>query len=106
MQAATADARRPRRAQTKPPYVCKSRRDFVKHVPRPSKGKNLKVTATLDGKPYKYTLTRKFVLVRLDLRGMPKDTYTLKVTLKYTRPDGKRVTKNSVEQHRLPHVHA
>ena len=26
------------------------------------------------------------------------DTYTLKVTLKFTRPDGKRVTKNSVSR--------
>ena len=80
------------------PYVCKSRRDFVKHVPRPAKGKNLKVTATLNGKPYKHTLSRKFVLVRLDLRGMPKDVYTLKVRLEFTRPDGKRVVKHSVER--------
>ena len=95
----TPPRRTPRRAaRSKPPYVCKSRRDFVKHVPRPSKGKNLKVTATLNGKPYKHTLSRKFVLVRLDLRGMPKDTYTLKVTLKFTRPDGKRVIKNCVER--------
>ena len=79
-------------------YVCASRRDFVKHVPRPSKGKNLKVTATLNGEPYTFTVTRKFVLLRLDLRGLPKDTYTLKVTLKYTRPDGRRVTKNSVSR--------
>lgn len=80
------------------PYVCKSRRDFVKHVPRPAKGKHLKVTATLNGKPYKHTLSRTFVLVRLDLRGMPKDVYTLKVRLEFTRPDGKRVVKHSVER--------
>jgi hypothetical protein len=81
-----------------PPYVCKSRRDFVKHVPRPRKGKRLRVTATLNGERWEHTVGKDFVLVRLDLRGMPKATYTLKVTLKFTRPDGKRVTKRSVEQ--------
>ena len=38
------------------------------------------------------------MLLRLDLRRMPKDTYTLKVTLTFTRPDGKRATKNSVSR--------
>ena len=38
------------------------------------------------------------ILVRVDLRGLPKETYSLHVTITRTRPDGRRVTTDSVTQ--------
>src|SRR5262249_38545938 len=78
------------------PYVCKSRRNFVKHVFRPY-GTKLRIKATLDGRPLKSTITRRQILIRIDLRGERKDTYTLRVTISRTR-DGKRITTTAVER--------
>jgi hypothetical protein len=79
------------------PYVCKSRRDFIKHIHKPRGAKHFKIAATLNGKPWPASIIgAKQLLVRLDLRGFPKDTYTLRVAVTYTRKDGTRVTTNSV----------
>ena len=71
------------------PYVCTSRRDFTKHVFRPY-GTKLRVAATLDGRPLRSVIGRKEIRIRIDLRGKPKDTYTLRVAISRTR-DGKRI---------------
>jgi hypothetical protein len=78
------------------PYVCRSRRDFTKHVFRPA-GTDLRVRATLDGRALKSVIGRKRIRIRIDLRGAPKDTYTLRVKVSRTR-DGERVTTTAVEQ--------
>lgn len=78
------------------PYVCRSRRDFTKHVFRPA-GTNLRVRATLNGRPLKSVIGRKEIRIRIDLRGERKDTYTLRVRLSRTR-DGKRITTTAVER--------
>jgi hypothetical protein len=78
-------------------YVCASRRDFTKHVFRPA-GTDLKVVAKLNGRALKSTIGSKEIRIRIDLRGEPKDTYTLRVALTRTRPDGKRITTVAVEQ--------
>jgi hypothetical protein len=78
------------------PYVCKSRRDFTKHVFRPA-GSDLRVRATLDGRALKSVIGRKQIRIRIDLRGEPKDTYTLRVRITRTRA-GKRITTTAVEQ--------
>jgi hypothetical protein len=79
------------------PHVCKSRRDFTKHVRRPD-GTRLKVVATVDGRVFKSILRRRDILVRVDLRGLPKDTYDLHVAITRTRRDGRRVTTDTVTQ--------
>jgi hypothetical protein len=83
---------------TKPaaPDVCASRRDFTKHVFRPA-GSDLRVRATLDGRALKSVIGRKQIRIRIDLRGEPKDTYTLRVRITRTRA-GKRITTTAVEQ--------
>jgi hypothetical protein len=98
-QAATPTATPPPAAAiTLPaPYVCKSRRDFNKHVRRPD-GTRLKVVATVDGRVFKSILRARDILVRVDLRGLPKDTYNLHVAVTHTRRDGSRVTTNTVTQ--------
>ena len=78
------------------PYVCKSRRDFTKHVFRPA-GTDIRVRATLDGRKLKSVIGRKQIRIRIDLRGEPKDTYTLRVKISRTR-NGKRITTTAVEQ--------
>jgi hypothetical protein len=77
------------------PYVCKSRRDFIKHVRRPD-GTRLKVVATVEGRVLTSILRGHDILVRVDLRGLLKDTYNLHVAITRTRRDGRRVTTNSV----------
>jgi hypothetical protein len=77
--------------------VCASRRDFTKHVFRPA-GTKLVVAATLNGRPLRSTTHRKEIRIRVDLRGEPKDTYTLRVAITRTRPDGKRIRTVAVEQ--------
>jgi hypothetical protein len=79
------------------PYVCKSRRDFTKHVRRPD-GTRLKVVATVEGRVLTSILRGHDILVRVNLRGLPKDTYNLHVAITRTRRDGRRVTTNSVTQ--------
>jgi hypothetical protein len=79
------------------PYVCGSRRNFTKHVFRPA-GTKLKIVATVNGRALKSTITRKQILIKVDLRGEPKDTYTLRVAITRTRPDGKRIKTVAVEQ--------
>jgi hypothetical protein len=54
--------------------------------------------ATLNGKHWPSSVGAKQILVRLNLVGLPKDTYTLKVAVTYTNARGKRVTTNSVSQ--------
>jgi len=78
-------------------YVCASRRDFTKHVFRPA-GTKLVVAATLNGRPLRSTIGRKEIRIRVDLRGELKDTYTLRVAITRTRPDGKRIRTVAVEQ--------
>jgi hypothetical protein len=84
---------------TKPaaPYVCASRRDFTKHVFRPA-GTKLRIAATLNGRKLKSKIGTKEIRIRVNLRGEPKDTYTLRVAITRTRPDGKRITTVAVEQ--------
>jgi hypothetical protein len=84
-------------ANTPPAYKCKSRRDFTKHVFRPA-GTKLRVVATVNGRALKSVITRQQILIRINLRGRPKDTYTLRVAITRTRPDGKRITTLAVEQ--------
>jgi hypothetical protein len=84
-------------ATTKAPYVCKSRRNFTKHVRRPD-GTRLKVVATVEGRVLTSIRRGHDILVRVDLRGLLKDTYNLRVTITRSRPDGRRVTTNSVTQ--------
>jgi hypothetical protein len=79
------------------PYICKSRRDFTKHVRRPD-GTRLKVLATVEGRVLTSILRGRDILVRVDLRGLLKDTYKLHVAITRTRRDGRRVTTNSVTQ--------
>jgi hypothetical protein len=79
------------------PYVCASRRDFTKHVFRPA-GTALRVRATLNGRTLKSVIAREEIRIRINLRGEPKDTYTLRVALTRTRRDGKRITTVAVEQ--------
>jgi len=79
------------------PYVCKSRRDFTKHVFRPA-GTKLRVVATVNGRALKSIIAREQILIRVNLRGKPKATYTLRVAITRTRPDGKRITTVAVEQ--------
>jgi hypothetical protein len=79
------------------PYVCKSRRDFTKHVRRPD-GTRLKVVATVEGRVLTSILRGHDILVRVDLRGLLKDTYNLHVAITRTRRDGRRVTTNSVTE--------
>jgi hypothetical protein len=79
------------------PYVCKSRRDFTKHVRRPD-GTRLKVVATVEGRVLTSILRGHDILVRVNLRGLPKDTYNLHVAITRTRRDGRRVTTDSVTQ--------
>ena len=43
-------------------------------------------------------IDRKEIRIRVDLRGEPKDTYTLRVAITRTRPDGKRIRTVAVEQ--------
>ena len=88
------------------PYVCGSRRDFVKHVHKPVGGSHFKVTATLNGKHWPSSVGAKQILVRLNLVGLPKATYTLKVAVTYTNKRGKVMTTNSVSRRGLPHVRA
>ena len=94
-----ADARRPTPPTTKPPYVCKSRRDFVKHVPRPSQGQE----------PQGHRDPRRQAVqahaepqvrarARSTCAGCRRTPTRSRSTLKFTRPDGKRVTKNSVQR--------
>ena len=83
--------------QPRPRYVCASRRDFTKHVFRPA-GTKLRVVATLNGRTLKSKIGRKEIRIRVDLRGEPKATYTLRVAITRTRPDGKRITTVAVEQ--------
>jgi hypothetical protein len=83
--------------QPDPPYKCRSRRDFTKHVFRPA-GTKLRVVATVNGRTLKSVITREQILIRIDLRGQPKDTYTLRVAITRTRPDGKRIKTVAVEQ--------
>jgi hypothetical protein len=78
-------------------YVCASRRDFTKHVFRPV-GTNLRVVAKLNGRALKSKIGSKEIRIRVDLRGEPKATYTLRVAITRTRPDGKRITTVAVEQ--------
>ncbi|MDA0162823.1 hypothetical protein OM076_21295 [Solirubrobacter ginsenosidimutans] len=84
---------------TKPaaPYVCASRRDFTKHVFRPA-GTKLRVAATLNGRKLKSKIGDEMIRIRVNLRGEPKDTYTLRVAITRTRADGKRITTVAVEQ--------
>jgi DNA-binding response OmpR family regulator len=56
----------------------------------------VRVVATVNGRPLKSVITREQILVRVDLRGEPKDTYTLRVAITRTRPDGRRVTMVAV----------
>jgi hypothetical protein len=79
------------------PYVCASRRDFTKHVLRPA-GTKLRVAATVNGRALKSKIGSKEIRIRIDLRGEPKDTYTLRVAITRTRPDGTRITTVAVEQ--------
>jgi hypothetical protein len=79
------------------PYVCKSRRDFTKHVRRPD-GTHLKIVATVEGRVLTSILRGHDILVRVNLRGLPKDTYNLHVAITRTRRDGRRVTTDSVTQ--------
>jgi hypothetical protein len=78
-------------------YVCKSRRDFTKHVRRPD-GTHLKVVATVEGGALTSILRGRDILVLVDLRGLLKDTYNLHVVITRTRRDGRRVTTDSVTQ--------
>jgi hypothetical protein len=78
-------------------YVCASRRDFTKHVFRPV-GTNLRVVAKVNGHALKSKIGSKEIRIRVDLRGEPKATYTLRVAITRTRPDGKRITTVAVEQ--------
>jgi hypothetical protein len=78
-------------------YVCASRRDFTKHVFRPA-GTKLRVVATVNGHALKSEIGTKEIRIRIDLRGEPKDTYTLRVAITRTRPDGKRIKTVAVEQ--------
>jgi hypothetical protein len=78
-------------------YVCASRRDFTKHVYRPA-GTDLRVVAKLNGRTLKSKIGGKEIRIRINLRGEPKATYTLRVALTRTRPDGKRITTVAVEQ--------
>jgi hypothetical protein len=78
------------------PYVCRSRRNFTKHVFRPY-GRKLRIVATIDGRPLKSIITGKQILIPIDLRGEVKDTYTLRVKISRTR-DGKRITTTAVER--------
>ena len=79
------------------PYVCKSRRNFNKHVRRPD-GTRVRVAASVEGRVLKSTLRRRDILVHVDLRGLPKDIYDLRVRITRTRPDGRRVTTESVTE--------
>jgi hypothetical protein len=79
------------------PYVCASRRDFTKHVFRPT-GTKLSVRATVNGRKLKSTIGSKQIRIRVNLVGEPKATYTLRVAITRTRPDGKRITTVAVEQ--------
>ena len=93
---------RPRRRRSAPacpaPYVCKSRRDFTKHVFRPA-GTKLRVVATVNGRaPEEHHRPQADPDPRSTSRGKPKDTYTLRVAITRTRPDGKRITTVAVEQ--------
>ncbi len=60
-------------------------------------GTKLRVVATINGRALKSTSARKEIRIRVDLRGEPKDTYTLRVAITRTR-DGKRITTVAVEQ--------
>jgi hypothetical protein len=95
--AAAAPTATPTPAATVTPYVCKSRRDFTKHVRRPD-GTRLKVVATVEGRVLASILRGHDILVRVNLRGLPKDTYNLHVAITRTRRDGRRVTTSSVTQ--------
>lgn len=82
-------------APTRTLYVCKSRRSFSKHVKRPS-GTRLSVVARINGRRVVTTIRRQDILVRVDLRGQPLGTYTLRVSLTRTLPSGKRTTTDTV----------
>ena len=77
--------------------VAPAQDDFVKHVHKP-KGSRYKVLATLNGKTWNSTVGAKQIIVRVDLRGLPKATYTLHVAVTYTKPNGKRATVRSASQ--------
>jgi hypothetical protein len=65
------------------PAVCRSTRVVRKHVDLPS-GRNVKVTATLDGKKAKVVTGAKSATVTVDLRDKAKGTHVLRVTTKRT----------------------
>jgi hypothetical protein len=65
------------------PAVCRSTRVVRKHVDLPS-GRNVKVTATLDGKKAKVVTGAKSATVTVDLRNKAKGTHVLRVTTKRT----------------------
>lgn len=78
------------------PYVCKSRRNFVKHLFRPY-GTDLRIKATVDGRPLKFSVAGQEIRIPIDLRGELKDAYTLRVRISRTR-DGRRITTTAVER--------
>ena len=61
-------------------------------------GTRLRVAASVEGRTLKSTIRSRDILVHVDLRGLPKDTYALRVRVTRTRPDGRRVTTESVTE--------
>jgi hypothetical protein len=52
----------------------------------------------VNGRKLKSTIGSKQIRIRVNLVGEPKATYTLRVAITRTRPDGKRITTVAVEQ--------
>jgi hypothetical protein len=68
---------------------CRSRRDFQIHLRQPKRGRIKLVQVFVNGKRVK-TLRGSRVRTRVDLRGLPKRRYTVRVVITTTR--GQRIT--------------
>jgi hypothetical protein len=72
------------------PVPCTSKRSFVVHVARVRGAETRRVTVRLNGHRLKPRLTKHGVTVAVDLRGRPKGTYVLRITVETAR--GRKIT--------------
>jgi hypothetical protein len=72
------------------PKVCRSRRDFTIHLRQPRRGRIRSARVYVDGKRVRVVRGDRLT-ARVDLRGMPKGRFTVRVVIRTTR--GQTITR-------------
>lgn len=83
-------AQRAKTVQLPSARTCRSRRDFSIRLRQPKRGRIKTVRVYVDGR-LRHVLRGGHVTTRVDLRGLPRRSYTIKVVATTTR--GKRITQ-------------